>query len=231
MFTKKFLYTGICYVLFILICVHYVKVDISTEQYMSVWARMFYVLMMSILLYLGSYVLVKDARTKVRKIWFYGTFLIIFVIYLFTVVQLTLLDPVMGRSTSMAFTVTNVFDYVVETANFTPLRMIQIYWNGLQNGYITFEQFIMNMFGNVVILMPMGFFLPILNKKYAKFFKFVGAVLCFILLIECAQAITMRGYFDVDDIFLNLAGALFMFIVWKLPILRNFMKWLMGEQK
>ena len=109
--------------------------------------------------------------------------------------------------------------------------MMKIYWYGLQNEYITLEQFIMNMAGNVVIMMPMGFFLPILNKKYAKFGKFLLIVLVMILCIECAQAISMRGYFDVDDIFLNLSGALFMFIVLKLPCLQRFMKWLMGEQK
>ena len=41
----------------------------------------------------------------------------------------------------------------------------------------------------------------------------------------------MRGYFDVDDIVLNLVGAVVMFIIWKLPSLRNFMKWLMGEKQ
>ena len=95
MSTKKFLYACVCYALFALICIHYVQVDISTEQYMSVWARMFYVSCMSILLYVGSYVLVKDSRCKVRRFWFYGTFLILFILYVFTIVQLTLLDPVL----------------------------------------------------------------------------------------------------------------------------------------
>ena len=229
MFTKKFLYAAICYALFVLICVNYVKVDISTEQYMSVWARLLYGMLMSVLLYSGSYILVKDSRSKVRKLWFYGTFFILFVIYVFMVIQLTLLDPEMGRSTKLVFNLHNVVEYFMETANFTPFRMMKIYWNGLQNEYITLEQFIMNMAGNAVIMMPMGFFLPILNKKYAKFGKFLLIVLVMILCIECAQAITMRGYFDVDDIFLNTLGALFVFIVLKLPCLQRFMKWLMGE--
>ena len=229
MFTKKFLYAGICYALFVLICINYVKVDISTEQYMSVWARLLYVILMSVLLYSGSYILVKDARNKVRKLWFYGTFLILFIIYVFTVLQLTLLDPEMGRNTTLLFNLRNVFEYLMETANITPFRMMEIYWNGLQNGYLTLEQYVMNMAGNVVIMMPMGFFLPILNKKYAKFGKFLLIVLVMILCIECTQAITMRGYFDVDDIFLNLSGALFMFVILKLPSLQRFMKWLMGE--
>ena len=230
MSTKKFLYACVCYALFVLICIHYVQVDISTEQYMSVWARMFYVSCMSILLYVGSYVLVKDSRCKVRRFWFYGTFLILFILYVFTIVQLTLLDPVLGRNTSLAMNFHNIREYIKETANFKPLYMIQLYWNGYQNEVITLEQFIMNMGGNVVIMMPMGFFLPILNKKYARFGKFVSIVFVMILMIEIAQAITMRGYFDVDDIFLNLVGACIMFIVLKLPFLQRFMKWLMGEK-
>ena len=231
MSTKKFIYASICYALFILIGVYYIKVDISTEQYMSVGARLLYVMLMSILLYGGSYVLVKDARNKARKIWFYCTFLVLFFIYIFTVIQLTLLDPVMGRSTDLSFNLQNVYDYYLETANLEPFRMIHIYWNGFQNGYFTLGQFVMNMAGNVVVMMPMGFFLPILNKKYEKFTRFVIVVLFMILCIECAQAISMRGYFDVDDIFLNLMGAIFMFMVLKLPFLQRFMKWLMGEQK
>ena len=230
MYTKKFIYACICYALFLLICVHYVQVDISTEQYMSVWARMFYISCMCILLYVGSYILVKDSRSKVRKLWFYMTFLIMFILYVITVLQLTLFDPVLGRSTDIAVNFMNIKEYILETANFEPLYMIRLYWNGYQNELITLEQFIMNMAGNTVIMMPMGFFLPILNKEYAKFGKFVVTVLVMILMIEVAQALSMRGYFDVDDILLNLAGACIMFIVLKLPILRDFIKWLKGEK-
>lgn len=69
--------------------------------------------------------------------------------------------------------------------------------------------FLLNTFGNVAAFFPFGFFIPVIGGKKYDFFR----ILCFGFLfsggIELIQLVTKLGSFDVDDIFLNTAGAVF----------------------
>lgn len=60
--------------------------------------------------------------------------------------------------------------------------------------------------GNVAMFVPMGFFLSALPKRRSFLITFLTA-LCFSALIESLQRITMRGTFELDDIFHNTLGA------------------------
>ena len=71
------------------------------------------------------------------------------------------------------------------------------------------KAFFINVFGNVIAFMPMGFFQPILCDK-----KLRGGLVvlnCFVvsLVVETIQLIFKIGCFDVDDLFLNTLGGLF----------------------
>ena len=59
--------------------------------------------------------------------------------------------------------------------------------------------------------MPFAFFLPILLKKQKKFKNFLVTMLCIVIGIELLQFITMSGCCDIDDVILNVVGALVMF--------------------
>ena len=56
-----------------------------------------------------------------------------------------------------------------------------------------------NLFGNVIIFIPFGFFLPMASKYRSWSF---GLSLC----VETFQLLTKVGSFDVDDILLNTIG-------------------------
>ncbi|UZR95491.1 VanZ family protein [Chondrinema litorale] len=82
------------------------------------------------------------------------------------------------------------------------------------------EQFITQVFGNVVLFIPWGLLLPLTIKKLsAKFWViFSGFFLSF--LFEFIQFTFKLGIFDIDDIILNTLGV---WIGWLLlDILKNF---------
>ena len=76
------------------------------------------------------------------------------------------------------------------------------------------KAFFINVFGNVIAFMPMGFFQPLLAQK-----KWRGALVvlnCFIvsLLVETIQLVFKVGCFDVDDLLLNTLGGLLGVIIY-----------------
>ncbi|MCW1940812.1 VanZ family protein [Bacillus anthracis] len=67
---------------------------------------------------------------------------------------------------------------------------------------------LMNTLGNVIIFIPFGFLLPLLFKQINNVKMASKIFIKFILLIELLQLLTFTGVFDIDDIMLNMLGAL-----------------------
>ncbi|MFJ8220073.1 VanZ family protein [Bacillus cereus] len=67
---------------------------------------------------------------------------------------------------------------------------------------------LMNTLGNVIIFIPFGFLLPLLFKQINNVKMASKIFIKFILLIESLQLFTFTGVFDIDDIILNMLGAL-----------------------
>lgn len=63
-----------------------------------------------------------------------------------------------------------------------------------------------NLFGNVVLFVPLGIFLPRLFAVLHRFWRYFLLTVLLIVLLELTQAATGLGTFDVDDILLNLLG-------------------------
>lgn len=88
--------------------------------------------------------------------------------------------------------------------NIIPLRTIySLLTSYSKYGFIVWAY---NLFGNIVVFMPLGFLLASLLKKRnslktTMFFSFF-----IILFAESMQLIMKVGVFDVDDIILNLTG-------------------------
>src|SRR5665647_2924261 len=79
-----------------------------------------------------------------------------------------------------------------------------------------------NIGGNILLLMPLGFGVPLIWNKYNHIKKSIVIGLLRTVSIELIQLLvsTLIGYqyrsFDVDDIILNLIGFIMGFIVYKL---------------
>ncbi len=66
------------------------------------------------------------------------------------------------------------------------------------------SQVVINLLGNIVAFMPMGFFFSCFINRKVLTVTICGALSS--ILVELIQLITMVGSFDVDDIILNTFG-------------------------
>lgn len=92
--------------------------------------------------------------------------------------------------------------YGIHNLNLVPFAAISSYLNHITEFYA-----FRNIAGNMMVFVPMGFFVSILffHKNGLRTLFMCMAV---ILLIEAAQLVFKIGYFDIDDIVLNALGCL-----------------------
>ena len=64
-----------------------------------------------------------------------------------------------------------------------------------------------NIGGNIVMFVPLGFFLRALFPKCRRFGRCMGAVAVIMTSVELCQLFTLRGFCEIDDVMLNLLGA------------------------
>ena len=69
-----------------------------------------------------------------------------------------------------------------------------------------------NLFGNVLIFIPFGFFMP-MASRYRSFFLTLFYSFGVSFFVECFQLVTRVGSFDVDDMLLNTFGGVIGYIV------------------
>lgn len=75
---------------------------------------------------------------------------------------------------------------------------------------------VVNLVGNVIMFVPLGFFVPCIWKKPRRFGWHLLAMVLTIVGIELLQLFSLLGTCDVDDLLLNLVGTTVGFAVWKL---------------
>ena len=66
---------------------------------------------------------------------------------------------------------------------------------------------VINLGGNVIMFIPLGFFLPKLWQKQRKFRHTLLTTAGIIILVELTQMFTLLGTCDIDDLILNVTGA------------------------
>ena len=67
---------------------------------------------------------------------------------------------------------------------------------------------VVNLAGNVVMFIPLGFFLPCLWPRLRSLGRFLLTTVAVIIAIEIVQLLTLLGSCDIDDLILNTLGAL-----------------------
>lgn len=82
------------------------------------------------------------------------------------------------------------------------------------NTYLVPHAFV-NLFGNIVAFVPLGFLLPYLWKRVQSFGRFLLCTISVISSVEIVQLFTLRGSCDIDDLILNLLGAIMGYIVFR----------------
>lgn len=93
----------------------------------------------------------------------------------------------------------------LHTANFVPFKTIKMY---IQYYDLPGIRSFSNLFGNVLIFVPLGILLPLVHRASRNIWIQLMNALFFIMGIEVFQLFSNFGSFDVDDIILNCFGVL-----------------------
>lgn len=120
---------------------------------------------------------------------------ILFVFYILFMCYFLLISEAYGRTGEM-----QEYHY-----NLVLFREIKRFWT--YRGQLGAFATLANLAGNVVIFMPLGFFLP-MASRCRNFWTTTLHSLAVSLLIEVSQLVFMVGCFDVDDLFLNTIGGM-----------------------
>ena len=117
----------------------------------------------------------------------------------------------------------NIDDVYNTLVNLRPLKTISAYLYVLENredAYLR-SAAAYNLFGNIVLFIPYGIFLPNLFKCLREFWKVVLFGIITIVCVELLQIITLRGSCDIDDLILNMIGIFIGYIMYRIIHLKR----------
>lgn len=172
----------------------------------------------------------KSRREKIIK----HQLIFTFVFYLIILIDFTLIDEGMGRN------IFNVFswnedafrNYIDTSTNLVPFYTVKLFINGYKNGQLALSVMLENIFGNFVAFMPFSFFLPCIFKRFNKWYKVLIAVTLSVIAVELLQFLFLTGSSDIDDVILNVTGAMFLYAVLRIKkVSRVILKFTFGVWK
>lgn len=102
-------------------------------------------------------------------------------------------------------------------SSLVPFATVTDFIKGYLNGNVGIHAITVNIFGNLAATAPFGFFIPFLSKKKVGVLRLVFTVFATVLAVEGLQVLLMTGSFDVDDLILNVSGALLTFGILRIP--------------
>lgn len=103
--------------------------------------------------------------------------------------------------------------------NIKPFSTIKLYVDAYKTHSLRLRQTISNLIGNIVLFIPMAWFVPFLFPPMRKWYRFFPVMLLVICLVEVSQFITGRGSMDIDDVIENFAGLLPAFVILWNPLM------------
>lgn len=107
--------------------------------------------------------------------------------------------------------------------NIVPFKTIGGYVGNIGGSAMNTSTIVLNLLGNLVVFLPMGFFIPAIFKKINSLAKCVLTVFALVFFIELVQIIFKIGYFDIDTFILRIAGTMIGFGIWRIkPIQKVF---------
>ena len=99
------------------------------------------------------------------------------------------------------------WDELSQNINLVPFRTIGGYMDRLYNsaGKLN-HQAVINLGGNVIMFIPLGFLLPFVSDRAKKLKNCFVMTFAVILSVELLQLAALLGSFDIDDLLLNMIG-------------------------
>ena len=100
------------------------------------------------------------------------------------------------------------FQQLRQQLNLVPFRTLRLFASLLQDHRPQLVRAaVVNLGGNVVMFIPLGFLLPGIFPKLRTLLRTLGITALIITGVEILQLVTLVGSCDVDDLILNLLGA------------------------
>ena len=110
----------------------------------------------------------------------------------------------------------------LQRCNIIPFHTLVNYISKLKNDSIDLVTVIKNVFGNIALFMPLGFFFCTLFKKQVKsWLSCMIYTLLISFLFEILQFVTLRGISDIDDVLLNCMGSVVASLFFKSRLFRR----------
>ena len=126
---------------------------------------------------------------------------IFFVIYVIAMLYFLFFADAMGRMSSDTMVGYN-------TKLFKEIHRYLINWR-----QIGFSIAFLNIGGNIIGFLPLGFLLPFVNAKNRTFFRTLFICIYVTMTVEVIQLSLHVGCFDVDDMFLNTVGGICGYVI------------------
>lgn len=120
----------------------------------------------------------------------------------------------------------SIWEYARYQMNLVPFKTILGYIRAYYNGSMSKIIPLRNLIGNLVMFFPWGIYLPLLFEKTRYWKKYLVITIIVLFGIEVVQFFGRLGSFDIDDLILNLVGAMIGFMLYKTKLLRWLEKWL-----
>lgn len=205
--------------LLVFLYIDFFTTDLSRAFKIAITASVF------ILAYLGSLVRARHSNRQKSLNIMYNTFFFLFTVYIVVVIDFTLIDGTFGRDISVLFTkdLKTRADYIKTGVNLVPFDTVKLFINGYKNGVLSFADITDNLFGNLFVLAPLSFFVPVFIKRINRFYKYFLLILACVLVIEILQVLFMTGAADIDDVILNISGALIIYGILRIKNVSKFL--------
>lgn len=208
----------ICYILAILLTLYmaYIALTPVSMEDVGIFFLSFIEFILVIIggICLGSQMHIKEKKQGLGKISMFLWLLF----YIMVIYQLLLGDGERNRDAMRELTSAEHFQY---STQLIPFRTISEY---LKRAFYLDTIAIRNIVGNIVLCMPFGFLLPCLFKKMRKLIWIIVVISIVIIFVELGQYFFYLGTCDIDDLILNVLGAVIAYGVFKIPLIQKLLK-------
>ena len=92
--------------------------------------------------------------------------------------------------------------------NLVPFHTLGIYWRNLGS-----EFWMRNLFGNLLLLLPLGLLGPIALPALDRWWRIALVALLYSVAIELIQRVVPDRSADIDDVIVNVAGAFVGYVI------------------
>lgn len=101
------------------------------------------------------------------------------------------------------------WEHVSRHINLVPFHTIRLFAHQLVDPVFPdmVRRATINLAGNVILFVPLGYFLPVTWKSMRRFYRTVLTVATVIIMVELLQLLIQVGSCDIDDVMLNTVGA------------------------